>query len=136
MGVSPMPGPGHQPHPGVTPDAEHGPRTKGEAMSVNVTDMLKDFIKTLLNDRETAAQFASDPNGVLAAQGVSEHDLSRVDVPRTVGEVCADPSVAQGTRQALQSYSSGSGGPAQSHGPQSMEQVVQHLNYVTYATYE
>ncbi len=105
-------------------------------MSVNVTDMFKDFIRTLLNDRETAAQFAGDPNGVMAAQGVTEHDLSRVDVPGAVREVCADPSVAQGTRQALQSYSNGSAGPAQSHGPQTMEQVVQHLNYVTYATYE
>ena len=105
-------------------------------MSVNVTDMFKDFIRTLLNDRETAAQFAGDPDGVMAAQGVTEHDLSRVDVPGAVREVCADPSTAQGTRQALQSYSNGSAGPAQSHGPQTMEQVVQHLNYVTYATYE
>lgn len=105
-------------------------------MSVNVTDMLKDFIKTLLNDREVAGQFAGDPHGVLAAQGVTEHDLSRVDVPKAVGEVCADPSVPHGTRSALQNYTSGSAGPAQSHGPQTMEQVVQHLNYVTYATYE
>ncbi|MPZ86291.1 MAG: hypothetical protein GEV28_40345 [Actinophytocola sp.] len=107
-------------------------------MPINVSEVLQEFVRNLMTDRDFAVQYAEDPNGMLAAQGVTDHDLSGVDVPGTVRDVCADPSVPQETRSALQGYSSGSGaGPASSAGhTQTVEQVVQHLNYVTYQTYE
>ena len=105
-------------------------------MSVNVGEEIKSFIHNLLTDRGFAAQYAEDPRGMLAAQGVTDHDLSDVDVPGAVRDVCAvDPSVSPETRSALQSYTGGSAGPTH-HATQSVEQVVQHLNYVTYQTYE
>lgn len=103
-------------------------------MAINVGDELQSFIHNLLTDRGFAGHYAEDPHGMLAAQGVTDHDLSNVDVPGAVREVCADPSVPQETRSALQSYSGGSSGPhPAAHG---VEQVVQQLNYVTYQTYE
>lgn len=106
-------------------------------MAINVAEQLQSFIHNLLTDRSFAAQYAEDPRGMLAAEGVTDHDLSDVDVPGAVREACADPSVSADTRSALQSYSGGSSGPAHSAATtQSVEQVVQHLNYVTYQTYE
>jgi hypothetical protein len=106
-------------------------------MAVNVAEELQSFINNLLTDRTFAANYAEDPRGMLAAQGVTDHDLSEVDVPGAVAQACADPGVAPETRSALQSYTGGSSGPAHSAGAtQSVEHVVQHLNYVTYQTYE
>jgi hypothetical protein len=105
-------------------------------MAINVAQELKSFIQSLMTDRSFAAHYAEDPRGMLAAQGVTDHDLSTVDMPATVREVCADPAVSHETRSALQGYTSGSSGPAHSVASQSVEHVVQHLNYVTYQTYE
>jgi hypothetical protein len=105
-------------------------------MAINVAEQLQSFINSLLTDREFAAQYAEDPRGTLAAQGVTDHDLSGVDVPGAVREACADPSVSQDTRSALQSYTGGSSGPSHAAAQGSVEHVVQHLNYVTYQTYE
>jgi hypothetical protein len=103
-------------------------------MAINVGEEFQSFIHSLLSDRSFAGHYAEDPHGMLAAQGVTDHDLSSVDVQGAVREVCADPSVPQETRSALQSYTGG-GGPhaGAAHG---VEQVVQQLNYVTYQTYE
>jgi hypothetical protein len=101
-------------------------------MPVNVTEVIQEFIRNLLTDRTFAAQFAEDPNGMVAAQGITDHDLSSVDMPGAVRAASADPSVSPETRSTMQGYS---GGP--SSGPtQGVEQVIQHLNYVTYQTYE
>ncbi|HEX6358429.1 hypothetical protein [Actinophytocola sp.] len=105
-------------------------------MAINVAEELRSFIQSLMTDRSFAAHYAEDPRGMLAAQGVTDHDLSGVDMPATVREVCADPAVSQETRSALQSYTGGSSGPAHTAATQSVEHVVQHLNYVTYQTYE
>jgi hypothetical protein len=103
-------------------------------MTVNVSETVKDFIHNLMSDREFAGQYAEDPHGMLAAQGVTDHDLSNVDMPGAIREVCADPSVPAEARSAVQNHSA----PAPSGGgaAQSVDSVVQHLNYVTYATYE
>jgi hypothetical protein len=131
-----MPGCGPKPQSGIKPD-EPGRTDRGGTMAINVAEQLQSFIHNLLTDRGFAAQYAEDPRGTLAAEGVTDHDLSGVDVPGAVSEACADPSVSQDTRSALQSYTGGSGGPAHSAAAQhSVEQVVQHLNYVTYQTYE
>jgi hypothetical protein len=102
-------------------------------MTVNVTDSLKDFIRNIMSDRQFAGNYAEDPQGMLAAQGVTDHDLSAVDVQAAVREVCADPSVPVEARTAVQN----SGPPASSGGAShSVDSVVQHLNHITYATYE
>lgn len=106
-------------------------------MTINVAEELRSFIHNLLTDRGFAAHYAEDPRGMLAAQGVTDHDLSGVDIPEAVREASADPAVSPETRSALQSYTGGASGPAHSAGAaQSVEHVVQHLNYVTYQTYE
>jgi hypothetical protein len=101
-------------------------------MTVNVTDSLKDFIRNIMSDREFAGNYAEDPQGMLAAQGVTDHDLSAVDVQAAVREVCADPSVPAEARTAVQN----SGPPPSSGASHSVDNVVQHLNHITYATYE
>lgn len=102
-------------------------------MPINVTELLQEFIRNLLTNRSFAAQYADDPNGMLAAQGVTDHDLSAVDMQAAVRAACADPSVSPETRSAVQSGYNGGGGGGHSPG---IEQVVQHLNYITYQTYE
>jgi hypothetical protein len=102
-------------------------------MTVNVSEALRDFIHNLMTDREFAGNYAEDPQGMLAAQGVTDHDLSGVDVDAAVRDVCGDPSVSAEARTAVQN----SGPPPSSGGAShSVDSVVQHLNHITYATYE
>ncbi|WP_158854275.1 hypothetical protein [Saccharothrix deserti] len=107
-------------------------------MTVNAYEKLTDFIKNLLTDEEFAKDFAEDQHGKLAAEGVTDHDLCDVDIQAAVREASASPEVPQDTRSALQSYTSGSSGPAQHSASvqQSVEQVVQHLNYITNNSYQ
>src|SRR5690606_29058195 len=96
----------------------------------------------LLGDRDAAARYAEDPEGELAAQGITDLDVSGVDIRQAVGEAAAGLPLSESARGALQTYSSGvpattgypSPPPLSAH-PQPSE-VVQHLNYVTYVTYE
>ncbi|GAB1510569.1 hypothetical protein [Actinophytocola sp. KF-1] len=101
-------------------------------MTVNVSEALRDFIHNLMTDRQFAGNYAEDPQGMLAAQGVTDHDLSGVDVNAAVRDVCADPSVPAEARTAVQN----SGPPPSSGASHSVDSVVQHLNHITYATYE
>lgn len=109
-------------------------------MAVDVTQAIQDLIQRILNDRETAVQYSEDPEGTLAAQGITEGDASGLDMFQMVRDTCG------GAVPGLRDYgpSSGpaggsSGGPtpppASSSGS-SMDQVVQHMNYVTYETYK
>src|SRR5438132_293114 len=108
-------------------------------MAVDVVTLLKSMIEDILGDKHAAAQYASDPQGTLAAQGVTERDLSGVNMRQVVGDVCGSMDLPSDTRSALQSYSSGGGQSyrgysAPSSSGHSVDQVMQHLNYVTYAT--
>ena len=110
--------------------------------NVEITNLLVNFIKDLATDPSKAMQFVSNPNGELVAQGITEHDLSGLDMPGIVQQACGEPGFPAEARGALQSYTSGGGGGGQytppahqvTSGPQSMEQVVQHLTYVTQVT--
>jgi hypothetical protein len=105
-------------------------------MPVNVQEVIEQLIRDILGNEQTAAQFASDGQGFLASQGVTDADLSGVDVRQAVGDVCAD-----GSHPELQSYASGGSAPVHNYtppppGPPTVESVVQHLNYVTQVVYE
>ena len=110
--------------------------------NVELTNLLVNFIKELATDPQKALQFVKNPEGELVAQGITEHDLSGLDMPGITQIACGEPGFPAEASRALQSYTSGGGGgggytPPTHHvtsGPQSMEQVVQHLTYVTQVT--
>jgi len=114
-------------------------------MPQDVVTAVKEFIENLLTDEEFATQYATDPTGKAAVEGLTEHDLSGVDVQQLVGQVCGELNLPPDVRGVLQSYASGHPAPAggltlppPSHAvaQQSVEQVVQHMNYVTYVSHE
>lgn len=107
-------------------------------MAVDVTQAIKDLIQRILGDRDTALQYAEDPEGTLAAQGVTEGDLSNLDMFQLVSETCGS---VPGLQNYGPSYSTTGGGGATQPPPpsstgQSVDQVMQHLNYVTHVAYE
>ena len=110
-------------------------------MAVDVYQSLKELVNGIFGgDQQAALQYAQDPDGTLAEQGITDADLSGLDMRQLVSDCAADYDLPPNTQQALQSYTSGGGSsypvstpPATSH---TASEVVQHLNYVTYATYE
>jgi len=50
-------------------------------MITNATELLTEFVASLLTDREFAGRYAEDPFGTMAAEGLTDVDLSSVDVP-------------------------------------------------------
>ncbi len=115
-------------------------------MAIDVTAAISDLISDIFNDREVAHDYASDPSGVLAARGLTDADLSEVDIPEATARVAAehgqkDPYAA-GSSHTDAGYGPGAheGGPAVSppsyDGEQGVGEVIQHLNYITYVTYE
>jgi hypothetical protein len=103
-------------------------------MAIEVTEVIKDLVQEILGNKHAATQFMKDPQGVLTAKGVTDADLSKVDVRQVVGDVCASGSVSPDTSSALQGYTSGESGPSSS-GHQSVDHVVQQLSYVTNVAY-
>ncbi|HET6213559.1 MAG TPA: hypothetical protein VFE14_11915, partial [Micromonosporaceae bacterium] len=103
-------------------------------MTVNAVDLLRQLLEDIFSHRDSAAQFASDPYGTLAAKGITDADLSGVDVRQVVGDLCDSGAVSPEMRGALQGYTSG-GGPSSS-GHQSVDHVVQQLSYVTNVAYQ
>ena len=111
-------------------------------MAVDVAEAIKDLIQKILGNRDAALQYVEDPGGTLAAQGITDGNLENLDMRQIVSDSCAGLDLPESTRSAVQSYTSGapssSGGySAPPAGPASgVDQVMQHLNYVTYAAYE
>lgn len=113
---------------------------------VDVYEAFKELIGRLMSgDEEVAELAASDPEGLLAAYGVTDGDLAEVDFRQAVAESYDQYELPEGGRQALQSYVAGEPPPAHyevkeppayTGGHQSAEQAAQHLQYVTYASYE
>jgi hypothetical protein len=103
-------------------------------MAIEVTEVIKELVQDILGNKHTAAQFAHDPYGTLTAKGITDSDLSGVDVRQIVGDVCSSGAVPPATSGALQSYTTGESGPSSS-GHQSVERVVQQLSYVTNVAY-
>jgi len=110
--------------------------------NVELTQILLNLVEKVVHPKE-GLEFVKNPQGELVASGATEHDLSGLDMPAIVQQACSSPDFPAEARTALQSYTSGGGGgggqytpPAHAvtSGPQSMEQVVQHLTYVTQVT--
>src|SRR5436190_2711526 len=83
----------------------------------DVQTEIVDFIKNLFTHKDLAQKFASDPHGTLAEQGITDHDLSGVDMPNLVGEACQSVDLPADTKSVLQSYSSGSPQPSGGYSP-------------------
>lgn len=108
-------------------------------MAVDVAEAVKELIQKILGDRNTAMQYAEDPQGTLAAQGITDGDLGGLDMFQVVRDACGDVP-------GFQNYGSGGGGgggggggmapPPPAATGQSVDQIMQHLNYVTYVAYE
>jgi hypothetical protein len=110
-------------------------------MAVDVYESLRNLIDQIMGDRDAALQYAQDPDGTLAEQGITDGDLSQVDIQQLVADCAQGHDLPYSTQQTLQSYSSGGAGPSYPVATPpaahtSASEVVQHLNYVTYATYE
>jgi hypothetical protein len=115
-------------------------------MAVDVYDSLKALVDKIMGgDRDAALQYAGDPYGTLAEQGITDGDLGQTDMYQLVSDCASGHDLPTGAQQAFQGYSSGAPAPAHYQVPppppydpghQSVQDVVQHLNYVTYATYE
>lgn len=103
------------------------------------------LIKKILGSRDEAASYAEDPQGYLAAQGVTDHDLQGLDIAQIAYQACGEADVPARAKQALQEYASGGGGggggvpvppKAPVPGQSPVEHLVQHVNYVTHVSYE
>lgn len=115
-------------------------------MAVDVYGALKDLLDKIMGgDRQAALQFAEDPEGTLAAQGITDGELGQQEIFQLVEQTASEQeNLSSDAKQSLQNYSSGGGGgaggpiaPPPAHsGPASTADVVQHLNYVTYTTHE
>lgn len=99
-------------------------------MAVDVYGALKELIQKILGDPDAAAQYAADPYGTLTAQGITDGDISQVDMAELASSCAAEAGVPQEVQQSLQNYPSGGGAsnspvppPATSH-PQTPQEVV------------
>ena len=71
-------------------------------MDVNVTDLLLDFVNRLLGNEELAAEFQADPVATLAAEGLTDHDLSGIDVSQVIATAAATtPQLPESVRAAI-----------------------------------
>ncbi len=103
-------------------------------MTVNVADAIRELITEILGNRQTAMQFVGDPHGEMAARGITEGDLSNVDVNGIAREACGGPGIAPNVQSAVQSATSG--GSAAHPPAHSVDQVVQQVQQITYVAYE
>lgn len=113
---------------------------------VDVYQSLKELLQKLFSgDEEVAELAATAPEGLLAAYGLTDAALDGDEFRQAVADTYQDYELPPDSQQALASYVAG--GPAPEHYPvhapassgddhPAMEQAVQHLQYVTYASYE
>ncbi|KUL27532.1 hypothetical protein [Actinoplanes awajinensis] len=103
-------------------------------MTIDVSGAIKDLISDIFTDREVAQEYASDPSGVLAARGLTDADLSEVDVPEAAASVAAQHG-QKDPYAAGPDYDATPVTPPTYDGEQGVGEIIQHLNYVTYVTY-
>lgn len=104
-------------------------------MSVDVSELFRDFFSRVFGDREVAENFVADPEGVLAAEGIADADLSGVNVAQVAAVVAQESALPPETKDAVAQLAtggggggeqnSGDGGPATDGGQPPLEQIVQ-----------
>ncbi len=104
-------------------------------MSIDVSGLFRDFFSRVFGDREVAENFVADPAGVLAAEGISDADLSGVNVAQVAAVVAQESALPPETKDAVAQVASGGGGggaqdsgdggPATDGGQPPLEQIVQ-----------
>jgi hypothetical protein len=102
-------------------------------MPTDVMTLVEQFVQKLMGDHATAAQYAADPQGTLAANGIADQNLDGVNMHQIVGRVCGGMDLPEGTQHALQQYSER---PYHEGAHQSVHQIIQDINYVTKVTYQ
>jgi hypothetical protein len=117
-------------------------------MAVDVSkqafEALAAVIQKILGSREEAAEYAADPKGYLAAEGVADYDLAGVDLYQCVQYAASAPGVPAAAKQAVQNSYGGGSNPgtatpppaAPAPGVPAGDHLVQHLNYVTQVSYK
>jgi hypothetical protein len=107
-------------------------------MAVDVYTELKLLLTQLFTSHDAAVEYTESPVDTLVAEGITDSpELAQVDLNALVAETASEVGVSAETQQALANPSAGSPfGPPVSDGPLTLEHAVQHLNYVTYATYQ
>lgn len=119
-------------------------------MAVDVSNQayqaIYQLVQKIIGDRAEAVSYAEDPYGYLAAEGIDEYptdgELGQV-VMQAVQDSHAPAHVQQNIQQGYSGGGYGGAGPAYSPPPAAppadqppAEYLVQHVNYVTHATYE
>lgn len=104
-------------------------------MSIDVSELFRDFFSRVFSDREVAENFVADPEGVLAAEGITDADLSGVNVAQVAAVVAQESALPPETKDAVAQVASGGGGggeqdsgdggPAADGGQPPLEQIVQ-----------
>lgn len=119
--------------------------------------VFEELLEKILGNREAAAAYAADPEGTLEQAGLTRIDVSGIDFPGAVSSVCGAMDLPPSAQAAIASYTSGAGpaavagvsaGPAAAAsvplppppvapaGQPPLQTIMQHINYVTYQTYE
>ncbi|MCB0993540.1 MAG: hypothetical protein KDB21_00515, partial [Acidimicrobiales bacterium] len=59
-------------------------------MAVDVTEALRSLLEGIMGDKQAAMDYLEDPDATMAEAGLSDTDLSDVDVASVVGDVALD----------------------------------------------
>lgn len=108
---------------------------------------VKEFFQNIFDNPAVAEQVAADPQGALAAHGITEYDD---EVYRqAVGDAYQEYDLPYGNKDVLAGYTQGAPSPVdypvqapahaaggQAAGYSAGAEAVQHVQYVTYAAYE
>jgi hypothetical protein len=109
---------------------------------------VKEFFQSIFDNPAVAEQVAADPQGALAAHGITEYDD---DVYRqAVGDAYQEYDLPYGNQDVLAGYAQGAPAPADypvqvpAHAAGGLAarpdgagaEAVRHVQYVTYAAYE
>jgi hypothetical protein len=110
-------------------------------ISQQAYQVIQQVVQKILGSREEAAAYAEDPMGYLTAEGACEYDPTGVDMGRLMQQAVQGAGTSTQVSQYVQQGYGGGGGhsappttPAPGQSP--ADYLVQHVNYVTYATYE
>jgi hypothetical protein len=97
----------------------------------SVQQVFTDLLAGIFGSEEQALSFINDPNGVLEDKGLTNQDLSSLNVQQAVVDACNYPGVPEYAKENLESYSS-------DHyaAPQTIQDVVQQVTQVTQVVYQ